>query len=102
MLPSFYAAPQARQHGKPSVFDTCEPNCLRCMAVVIGCKALGKHGENMLVCVILQAMATLQRNTAKRCALHWKAWVDKKADWRSFQARATQRMTRVRYQPIPP
>lgn len=46
---------------------------------------------------MLQAFATLQNNLACRCVHYWKAWVDKKADWRSFQARATQHLTVVRW-----
>jgi hypothetical protein len=45
---------------------------------------------------LLQAAAVLQGNAAKRCVQHWKAWVDNKADWKSFEARAAAHMTRVR------
>lgn len=54
--------------------------------------------SNLCLCTapLLQAVTALQSNTTKRCAQHWKAWVDRKADWRAFQARASQHMAVIR------
>jgi hypothetical protein len=45
---------------------------------------------------MVQAVAVLAVNLMRRCTQHWKARVDHKVDWRSFEAGAVQHMARTR------
>lgn len=61
----------------------------------VGCRQ-GLCSHNLAHHCAVQAMAPLQTNMSKRCVHYWKAWVDNKVDWRSFQAQATQRLALFR------
>jgi hypothetical protein len=45
-----------------------------------------------LLLLLLQVAQTLQSNMLRRCVQHWKAWVDQRVDWRSFEAQVVQHM----------
>jgi hypothetical protein len=49
-----------------------------------------------LLLMLLQVAQTLQSNMLRRCLQHWKAWVDQRVDWRSFEAQVMQHMMRAR------
>jgi hypothetical protein len=49
-----------------------------------------------LLLLLPQVAQTLQSNMIRRCVQHWKAWVDQRVDWRSFEAQIVQHMMRNR------